>query len=193
MTNSSRSTHDPTIASGGRRIAAALAGLVAFAALAAVAAPTAGSAPARHDAALAGLESSVLQKLNAVRAHHGLLPLRASTKLAAAAAQHSREMASDGYFQHDSADGTSFSTRIAQWYPPRGFGYWSVGENLLWSSPTVDSRSALALWMHSPEHRANILDARWREIGVAAVHATAGGTYGDQPVTIITTDFGVRR
>jgi uncharacterized protein YkwD len=49
------------------------------------------------------------------------------------------------------------------------------------------------MWMHSPEHRANILDSRWREIGVAAVHTTAGGTYGNQPVTIITTDFGVRR
>jgi uncharacterized protein YkwD len=193
MTNSSRSTHDPTMASGGRRIAAALACLVALAALAAVAAPTAGSAPARHDVALVGLESGVLQKLNAIRARHGLVPLHPSTKLAAAAAQHSREMASDGYFRHDSADGTAFSTRIAQWYPARDFGYWSVGENLLWSSPTVDSRSALGLWMHSPEHRANILDARWREIGVGAVHTTAGGTYGDQPVTIITTDFGVRR
>ena len=34
----------------------------------------------------------------------------------------------------------------------------------------------------------------WREIGVSAVHLVgAGGAYGGRPVTIITTDFGVRR
>jgi len=48
--------------------------------------------------------------------------------------------------------------------------------------------------MNSPEHRANILNARWREIGVSAVHfAAAPGTYKGLEVTIITTDFGIRR
>jgi uncharacterized protein YkwD len=186
MTNSSRSADYPTMASGGR-ILAALACLAALAALAGVAAPAGRSAPAKHEVSLVGLESSVLQKLNAIRARHGLVPLRA------AAAQHSREMAADGYFQHESADGTAFFKRIAQWYSSKGYGYWAVGENLLWSSPSVDSNRALTMWMHSPEHRANILNASWREIGVSAVHATAGGSYGNQPVTIITTDFGVRR
>ena len=48
--------------------------------------------------------------------------------------------------------------------------------------------------MNSPEHRANILTPRWREIGISAVHfAAAPGTYKGLEVTIITTDFGVRR
>ena len=48
--------------------------------------------------------------------------------------------------------------------------------------------------MQSPEHRANILTPEWREIGIAAIHAdSAGGPYRDSPVTVITTDFGVRR
>jgi uncharacterized protein YkwD len=72
-------------------------------------------------------------------------------------------------------------------------GYWSVGENLLWSSPTVDAVQALKLWMASPEHRANILTAKWRQIGIASLHAiTASGAFGNRPVTVITTDFGVR-
>ena len=79
-------------------------------------------------------------------------------------------------------------------YSEAGFRYWSVGENLLWSSPEVDPAGALKLWMNSPEHRANILTAEWREIGVAAVHVDAApGAFNGQPVTIITTDFGVRR
>jgi uncharacterized protein YkwD len=190
MTSSSLSADDPTMASLGCRLIAALACL---AAVASIAAPVAGSTPARKDASLVALESGVLQKLNAIRARHGLSPLRASTKLAAAASQHSHEMASDGYFAHDSANGASFSSRIAQWYSGKGFGMWMVGENLLWSSPTVDPSRALSMWMHSPAHRANILNGSWREIGVGAVHTVAGGAYGGLPVTIITTDFGVRR
>ena len=47
--------------------------------------------------------------------------------------------------------------------------------------------------MASPEHRANILSPRWREIGVSATHFdSAPGTYGGSAVTIITTDFGAR-
>jgi uncharacterized protein YkwD len=48
--------------------------------------------------------------------------------------------------------------------------------------------------MSSPEHRANILDPNWREIGVSAQHvASAPGAYKGLEVTVITTDFGVRR
>ena len=45
-----------------------------------------------------------------------------------------------------------------------------------------------------PEHRANILTARWRQIGISVVHVgSSGSVFGGGPVTIVTTDFGVRR
>jgi uncharacterized protein YkwD len=176
------------VASGGRRIWVALA---CIAALVAVAAPAA--LPA-SSTSMAGLESGLLQQLNAVRADHGLPALRANAKLAAAADQHSREMADDGYFDHNSVDGTSFSSRIAKWYPLGGFHSWLVGENLLWSSPTVDPSGAVAMWMRSAPHRANILNRNFRDIGIGAVYSTsARGAYTHVPVTIVTTDFGVRR
>ena len=172
---------------GVKRIAVAVA-LVTL--CAAFAAPVA--VPAPH-VALTSLESGVLTELNQIRDQYGLVPLTLNAKLTAAAADHSREMAADGYFEHTSADGTAFWKRIDRWYPTTDFGYWSVGENLLWSSPDVDAAGALKLWMNSPEHRANILAARWREIGVSAVHlASAPGVYHGLEVTIITTDFGVR-
>ena len=175
---------------GGTRIAALVA-LVA--ALGAFVAPTAAPAHQRGAASLTALESGVLQQLNKIRADHGLQPVRLSARLTAAAGQHSREMAVDGYFEHESNDGTAFWRRIARFYTAGGFGYWSVGENLLWSSPDVDPSKAVELWMNSPEHRKNILTARWREIGVSAVHvAAAPGAYHDLEVTIVTTDFGVR-
>jgi uncharacterized protein YkwD len=47
--------------------------------------------------------------------------------------------------------------------------------------------------MTSPEHRANLLDHGWREIGLSAVHVpSAPGVYGGSEVTIVTADFGVR-
>lgn len=165
-----------------------------IAALAAIAAPSGLSSNRAQRQQLTTLESGVLRELNRVRVENGLAPVRLNLRLTAAADQHSREMGAGGYFQHTSQNGTAFWKRIDRWYPASGYGYWSVGENILWSSPDVDAKGALELWMNSPEHRANILTARWREIGVAAVHMqTAPGTYGGQPVTIITTDFGVRR
>jgi len=154
---------------------------------------TATPSATRRTATLSSLESGVLQQLNKIRTKHGLVPLKLSARLTGASAQHSTEMGADGYFEHPSHDGTSFWKRIGRWYGQHGFHYWSVGENLLWSSPDVDSAAALQLWMNSPEHRANILTARWREIGVSAVHlAAAPGAFKGLEVTIITTDFGVR-
>jgi len=142
---------------------------------------------------LSALEQGVLQDINDLRRQHGLAPLRLSYSLSAAARQHSREMAARGYFSHDSANGSTFDRRIARYYPFSGRRYWSVGENLLWSSPDVDAGTALQMWWASPEHKKNMLTARWREIGLSAVHVGAApGTYGGREVTIVTTDFGVR-
>lgn len=150
--------------------------------------------PARAATALRALESRVLVDINRVRAQHGLAPLRLSSKLSAAASQHSREMARVGYFSHSSADGGAFWRRIARFYPSNGYSSWSVGENLLWSSPDVDAPGAVKMWMGSPEHRANLLNRSWREVGLSAVHSdSAPGTYHGLGVTIVTADFGARQ
>ena len=159
-----------------------------------VVASPAGATADRSHASLSALERGVLAELNALRKQHGLSPLRVSSRLSAAARQHSLEMAARGYFSHNSANGSSFDRRIVRFYPVSGSRYWSVGENLLWSSPDVDPSGALEMWWNSPEHRKNMLTGRWREIGLSAVHvAAAPGTYGGREVTIVTTDFGVRR
>ncbi|MFL5946035.1 MAG: CAP domain-containing protein [Gaiellaceae bacterium] len=159
-----------------------------------VVASPAGATGNRSHATLSALEQGVLADINALRKQHGLAPLRVSTRLSTAARQHSLEMAARGYFSHNSANGSSFDRRISRYYPVGGTRYWSVGENLLWSSPDVDAGGALDMWWNSPEHRKNMLTARWREIGLSAVHVTAApGTYGGREVTIVTTDFGIRR
>jgi uncharacterized protein YkwD len=175
-----------------RRAAAALA----FACLALALAGVATASPAhraRGGVALSSLEHGVLVDINAIRTEHHLAPLRLSAPLTVSAREHSQEMAAHGYFAHESPDGSPFWKRIKRVYPQSSFGTWSVGENLLWSSPNVDPAGALKLWMKSPEHRANLLSPTWREVGVSALHvAAAPGAFQGLDVTIVTTDFGVR-
>jgi uncharacterized protein YkwD len=181
---------------GGRRIRiAALAALTLALTFAVGTASSTAAAPppTRTLAAVKTLESQVLAELNAIRRRHGLVPLKLSRPLGGAALAHSRAMAVHGFFAHDSRDGTAFWERVRRYYGPGGYRSWSVGENLLWSSGTLDAKAALRMWMASPGHRKNILTARWREIGVSAVGVrSAPGVYGGRDVVIITTDFGVR-
>jgi uncharacterized protein YkwD len=168
---------------------AALAAAVALLLL-----PQAGSAGAKSGVSpVTRLGAALLAQVNAYRLAHGLGALRASPALTAAANAHSTQMGRLGYFSHDSASGASFSSRIATFYPPRGYRSWTVGENLLWASPDVGAARALRLWLGSPPHRANLLSPRWREVGLVAVHAaSAPGVYGNAPTTIVTADFGTR-
>ena len=174
---------------GGSRTKVAL-----FVALLALGASAASASATSSDSSLHSLEGGVLADINQVRTSHHLAPLRLSTGLGAAAREHSQQMAADGYFAHESHDGSAFWKRVQRFYGQGRYRYWSVGENLLWSSPDVDAAGALRMWMASPEHRANLFNPRWREIGISAVHVTgAPGVYHGLDVTIVTTDFGVRR
>jgi uncharacterized protein YkwD len=171
--------------------------VVALLAFACVATVSAGAGIARRSVRISqanALEAQVLTQINTVRARHRLPRVRVSLRLTSAANIHSAQMAQIGYFAHASADGSAFWKRIARFYHSRGFRYWSVGENLLWSSPDVSPAEALRMWMASPEHRRNILTGEWREVGLSAVHVrSAPGVYSGREVTIITSDFGVRR
>ena len=151
------------------------------------------AARAQRAVLLNRLSDAVLEDTNALRARHGLAPLRVSAGLTAAAREHSREMARDGYFGHESPDGSSFDRRIGRYYPSSGRSFWSVGENIVWSL-RLGAVMALRLWLRSPVHRENLFGESWREIGIAAVRVASGaGTYGGARATIITADFGVRR
>lgn len=143
---------------------------------------------------LTSYELGVLTQLNEIRVENGLPPLRLNAALTTAASRHCAEMAADGYFGHDSAGGVPLLSRIRHYYSSTGYGYWSAGENLLWSSGSVAAARALDIWMASDEHRANLLSPLWRDIGIAAISAPdAPGVYDHLAVTVIATDFGVRK
>ena len=170
------------------RILAALAALLVVVIL-----PSPGGARTPKTAQVAQLQEALLAQINSFRAAHGLVRLKVAEGLTGAADAHSAQMARLGFFSHDSANGQSFSQRLAQTYSPRGFRSWTVGENLVWGGPNIGAARAFKLWLSSPPHRANLMNARWREVGLGAVHSTsAPGVYGGGAATIVTADFGAR-
>jgi uncharacterized protein YkwD len=139
------------------------------------------------------LDQAILDGLNAARASHGLRRLVLSDSLQRAAAAHSQSMLQAGYFAHESKNGSSFVARVKRYYSPSGYTTWSAGENLLYNTADVDATAAIEAWLASPPHRENMLDPRWREVGIASLHAdSAGGTFGGGPTWVITMDFGAR-
>jgi hypothetical protein len=66
-----------------------------------------------------------------------------------------------------------------------------VAENIAWGSGSLASPEYIfRSWLESSEHRANILDPEYREIGIG----TAMGEYqGYSDSTVYTVDFGVRQ
>jgi len=142
---------------------------------------------------LSNLERQVVAALNQQRTRRGLVPLRVNRRLAIAARGHSVSMAEHGYFAHESFDGAAFWVRIKAAYPALRGRSWAAGENLAWASPELTAAEAVDMWMHSPQHRQNLLAPRWREVGIGGVRAlAASGVYEGLDVTILTADFGVR-
>jgi uncharacterized protein YkwD len=140
------------------------------------------------------LEAALVQEINALRAERGVRRLTVSPALGRAAGSHSESMLERGFFAHESADGSPFAARLKRYYPARS-GYWTVGENLAMAGPSEPQPGEIvSSWMRSPHHRANLLDPRWRELGVAARFAqSAQGAYGGTATWVVTLDLGSRR
>jgi len=72
-------------------------------------------------------------------------------------------MASHDFFDHTGSDGRSSFRRLRD----AGYNYRLAAENIAAGVPTP--AAAVALWMDSPGHRANILNCAFRETGVSYV------------------------
>ena len=125
--------------------------------------------------------------LNRVRARHGLPGFRLNAELSHAARRHSRDMVRHRYFAHDSLNGRSpFDRMRATRYVPRNSSWW-LGENIGWGSGSLaEPASLVRMWMHSPQHRANILSGHFRDVGIGIAPGAPIGGGG----ATYTTDFG---
>jgi len=88
-------------------------------------------------------------------------PLVWSSQLAQASKIHSDEMAIENYFAHVSAKTGTLRERIRS----TGYEYKEAGENLAGGHTTI--AMAVADWVKSPSHCANLLNADFKEMGAA--------------------------
>ena len=161
-----------------RRFAiAAVAAVAAFTSTAdAQAAACANADKHPSQATVAQLRTATVCLVNAERRKHGRKSLRANAGLALAGQRHARDMVQRRYFAHNSLAGKDFKQRIVRTGYLAGGGSAILGENLAWgSNDAATPRAIVRGWMKSPGHRANILRAKFREIGIGVVRASPKG------------------
>jgi uncharacterized protein YkwD len=144
-------------------------------------------------AAAEDLRAATLCLMNAERAARGLGRLQSEPLLGRVAASYARQMVRGQFFDHTSPAGSTMLARIRSTSYLRDVTSWSVGENLAWGSGNLATpRAMVRAWMQSAEHRANLLDRHFADVGIGVVAGAPvalepgelGGTY--------VTDFGRR-
>lgn len=167
-----------------RRFALAAAAVAALSAAPAAEARGCGNAdldPAQ--ATVQQLRHATVCVLNVQRRKHGLRRLRQNPGLVLAGQRHAMDMVERRYFSHSSTAGTPFMARIRRTGYLRRSGRTLLGENLAYGGRELGTpRQIVRSWMRSPGHRANILQPRFREVGIGVVrrlpvHGMSGATY----------------
>ena len=139
------------------------------------------------------VRAATLCLMNAERGARGLGRLRSEPALERVADSYASQMVRQRFFDHTSPGGSTMLSRIRATPYLHDVASWSVGENLAWGTgPLATPRATMRAWMHSAGHRANLLDPRFRDVGIGVAAGVpeqlgpgeAGGTY--------VTDFGRR-
>lgn len=120
-------------------------------------------------------EQTMLAYVNQQRTQYGLSALRIDPKLTAVARAHSVDMFQRSYFGHNTPGGRTPFDRMRA----TGITYASAGENIAYAPNVAIADNGL---MHSPEHRANILQPQFRRVGIGIV---SGGMFEE----MFTQDF----
>ena len=108
--------------------------------------------------------ADLLQATNQDRSSQGLEPLRPDPALSRAAWEHAQRMVASGTLSHQLPGEPDIIVRVQQ----VGLHCSTVAENVA-EAPTTGQINDE--WMHSPAHRANLLDPRVNTVGIAIVRA----------------------
>ena len=88
-------------------------------------------------------------------------------QLEQAALRHSTDMATHDFFDHTGSDGSTMEERVVA----AGYSWSVLAENIAAGHSTV--AGVVAAWMGSPDHCANIMEPRLREMALACVRNDA--------------------
>ena len=116
---------------------------------------------------------------NTQRVKDGLAPLKLSPTLDAAAEAKAQNMVNLDYWSHDAPNGNPPWVFVAD----ENYSYQELGENL---AAGFDSESSVVnAWMASAEHRANILNQAYSQVGFGVAQSANFTAAGGGPMTIV--------
>ena len=127
---------------------------------------------APNPGAAADISARALQLVNAARARPrkcgrtsfpAVPSLKLDPLLQRAAMMHATDMAQHSRFEHIGSDGSRPPDRATR----AGYQWRNVGENIAAGAPDVES--VVQGWLDSPGHCANIMSAKFKEMGIAYV------------------------
>ena len=127
-------------------------------------------------------QQGVIKWTNTQRENNGLLPLVENATLDKMAAAKVDDMFQNQYFAHESPTGVGAGD-LAKTF---GYDFIIIGENLALGD-YKDDEALVQAWMASIGHRANILNNRYQEIGVAVKK----GTYEGRTTWLAVQHFGL--
>jgi uncharacterized protein YkwD len=163
----------------------------AVAAVVALGPPAAAQACANADAnpndlTTAEAQHATLCLLNDERRSRGLHRLNDNPRLTRASQRYANYMSRRNIFDHGDFVGRIKAARYL-----RGARGYTIGENIAWGSYDYATPANIVdAWMHSAGHRANILNGRFREIGLGV--ARGAPVSGQDQAGTYVTDFGTR-
>lgn len=115
------------------------------------------------DTSVTSYEKEVVRLVNEIRRENGLNPLTEDWELSRVARYKSQDMLDNKYFSHTSPVYGSPFTMMKNF----GLSYRSAAENIAKGQSTP--KEVVNAWMNSSGHRANILNASYKKIGVGYV------------------------
>lgn len=124
----------------------------------------------------------LLAETNGERLSNHAQALNLNAELTAAAQAKANDMAAHGYWSHVTPDGKQPWSFI----DTSGYHYKAAGENLAYGFGTSDQ--VMTAWMHSTEHRTNILNPNYQDVGFAT--ANVANYQGTGPETIVVAMYG---
>jgi len=124
----------------------------------------------------------IISLINKERTENNLPLLKENMLLNQAAELKANDMFANEYFDHESPSGII----PWHWFEKAGYNYNAAGENL--AIGFLDSDELYEAWYDSPSHKANLLNSKYNETGIAIVE----GSFQGQKTSIIVQTFGLQ-
>jgi len=125
-------------------------------------------------------QQKIIELTNAERSKIGLPPVVENAALSQAAGKKAANMFEENYWAHFAPSGKSPWDFILS----SGYKFVYAGENL--AKNFANSEDVVAAWMNSPSHRENVVNPKYRDIGIAVEDGILNG----QKTTLVVQEFG---